>query len=85
MTFKDLVTGPSGALALISTVVVPLIVTLSFGVFIWGVVKYLFLHGSEEKSREEGRWFMLWGIMGLALLFSTWTIVKFLLSTLGIL
>ena len=80
-TFASFVTGLIGA---INTIVVPVIFALAFLVFVWGVVKYFFFNGSDETARTEGKQFMLWGILGLALLFSVWGLVNLLLSTLGI-
>lgn len=87
MTFKDYVGtvgGTTGIVGLLNTVVVPIIFTLAFAAFIWGVVSYFFLHGSDEGKREEGRKFVLWGILGMVVLFSVWGFVNILLSTLGI-
>ncbi|MDE1925385.1 MAG: hypothetical protein KGH79_04405 [Patescibacteria group bacterium] len=85
VTFASFVgSGTTGIIGVLSTIVVPVIFTLAFIVFIWGVVKYFFLHGGEETQREEGRKFILWGIIGMVILFAVWTIVGILLSTLGI-
>jgi hypothetical protein len=84
-TFKSFIgTSSSGIIGVLNTVVVPTIFTLAFGAFIWGVVNYFFLHGTEETKRKEGRYFILWGIIGMVVLVSVWTFVKLLLSTLGI-
>lgn len=85
MTFAQYVGGGSkGVIGLLNTVVVPIIFALAFIAFIWGVVNYFFLHGSDEGKRAEGRQFILWGILGMAVLFSVWGFVRLLLSTLGI-
>lgn len=85
MTFKTFIgSGTTGIIGVLNTIVVPLIFSLAFAAFIWGVVKYFFIHGDEDKSREEGRQFILWGIIGMAVLFSVWGFVNLLLSTLGI-
>lgn len=87
MTFADFVgTSESGTgiIGAINAIVIPVILTLAFVAFVWGVVKYFFLNAGDEAKRAEGRQFVLWGIVGLALLFSVWSIVKILLSTLGI-
>jgi hypothetical protein len=85
MTFAQFVgNGSSGLIGAMNTVVVPVIFVLAFLVFIWGVVKYFFLNGSDEGSREEGRQFILWGIIGMVVLFSVWGLVNLLLSTLGL-
>ena len=85
MTFKNFVgSGSTGLIGVLNTVVVPMIFTLAVAAFIWGVVNHFLLHGGEEKSREEGRQFIFWGIIGLVVLFAVWSIVNLLLSTLGI-
>ncbi len=73
----------TGVIGLLDTVVVPVIFALAFLVFIWGVVNYFFLHVGDEAKRSEGRQFMLWGILGMVVLFSVWGFVNLLLSTLG--
>ena len=85
MTFAEFVgSGTTGVIGALNTVVVPLIFALAFAAFIWGVANYFFLHGGEDKSREEGKQFILWGILGMVVLFSVWGLVNMLLSTLGI-
>ncbi len=85
MTFKDFIgSSTTGLIGAMNTVVVPVILALAFAAFVWGIVYYFFLHGSEETKREEGRQFILWGVVGLAVLFSVWGLVNLLLSTLGI-
>ena len=85
MTFAQFVgSGSTGIIGAINSAVVPFIFTLAFLVFIWGVVNYFFIHGDDEKKRVEGRQFVLWGILGMVVLFSVWGLVNMLLSTLGI-
>lgn len=88
MTFKDFVgdtTGSgTGIIGAISNYVVPVIFAFAFASFVWGVMNYFFIHGDDEKKREEGRQFVLWGILGMVVLFSVWGFVNILLSTLGI-
>lgn len=85
VSFKNFVGGgTAGVIGVFNTVVVPIIFTLAFIFFIWGVVNYFFIHGGEDTSREEGRKFILWGIIGMVVLFAVWGIVNILLSTLGI-
>ncbi len=84
-SFKDFVGGgTTGVIGIINTFVVPVIFTLAFAVFVWSVVNYFFIHGGEEAKREEGRQFILWGIIGMVILFAVWGILNILLSTLGI-
>ncbi|MBI5405672.1 hypothetical protein HY972_01375 [Candidatus Kaiserbacteria bacterium] len=85
MTFKDFIgSGTTGIVGILNTVVVPIIFALAFVAFVLGVVKYFFLTTDNEGDRAAARKFVLWGILGMALLFSVWGVVNILLSTLGI-
>ena len=76
MTFAQYVgDGSTGIIGALNIVVVPVIMTLAFLVFVWGVINYFFLQGADESKRAEGRQFILWGILGMALLFSVWGVV----------
>lgn len=81
MTFKQYV---DGIINLLTAVVVPTIFALAFLVFVWGVVNYFFFSSGDDKKRAEGRAFVLWGILGMVVLFSVWGLVNIVLSTLGI-
>jgi len=81
MTFASWV---NSLLGLVNIVVVPGIFALAFLVFIWGVLKFFFLNGENEESRAQGREFMIWGILGMVLLFGVWGVVNLLISTLGL-
>ena len=85
MTFAQFVgSGTTGIIGLINVVVIPVIFTLAFAAFIWGVVNAFILHGADGTTQKKGRDVALWGLIGLVLLFSIWSIVNILLSTVGI-
>ncbi len=85
MTFKDFIgSGSTGVVGVLSTIIVPTIFAFAFAAFVWGVVNYFFLNSDNETAREEGRSFVLWGILGMVVLFSVWGFVNIMLSTLGI-
>lgn len=85
MTFAQFVgNGSTGLVGVLNTVVVPVIFALAFAFFLWGVLSYFFFHGADETKRTEGRQFVFWGILVMAVLFSVWGLVNLLLSTLGI-
>jgi Na+/proline symporter len=67
---------------LISTAVIPLIFTLAFALFFWGVVQYV-INDSEEAKKAKGRQFMIWGLIALFVMFTVWGIVKLLAATFG--
>lgn len=77
MTFLDLA---QTLVQLANTAVFPLLQAFAFLGFLIGVVRYFFMGG--EEGRSQGRQFMLWSVVGFAVLFSTWGLVNLLLATL---
>jgi hypothetical protein len=51
--------------------------------FIWGVIKFV-INPSEEVKREQGRQFMLWGVIALTVMVCVWGLVAILANTFGI-
>jgi hypothetical protein len=80
MTFAQLV---STIVGLIDWVLIPLIFALAFLAFLWGILKYFFLEAPDE-GKEEGKQFILYGLLGLVVLFSVWGLVNVVLFTFGI-
>lgn len=58
-------------------------VALALLVFFWGLVKFITKAG-DEKSVEEGRNTMVWGLIALFVMISVWGIVNLMGSELGI-
>lgn len=68
---------------LISKSVIPLLIALAVIVFIWGVLKFI-MNAEDSTKREEGRNFIIWGLVGLFVMVSIWGIVNILNSTFGV-
>lgn len=62
---------------------IPLVIGAGVLVFLWGVLMYVLAQGESEK-REEGKKFMIWGIVALFVMTSVWGLVKLLQSTAGV-
>ncbi len=58
-----------------------LFVSLSVGLA-YGVVLY-FLNSDNEQKREQIKGYLLWGIIGVTVVFGLWGFVKILCDTLG--
>lgn len=67
----------------IGAAIIPLIFTIAFLVFIWGVVNYM-RNADNEKKREESKKFIYYGIIGLVVMVSLWGIVKIVTTTFGL-
>jgi len=64
--------------------VIPLIFALALVTFLWGAVNFFIINSDEEAKREQGKQFMLWGIVALAVMLSVWGLVEILTSTFGV-
>ena len=78
-SFKELV----GLFISIIGLLIPLVATLCLLVFFWGTAKFILAAGDENKIKE-GRWFLLWGVIGLFVMVSLWGIVALFTGTLDI-
>lgn len=61
----------------ILTPLVTLLAVIAFALFVWGVVQMIAFGGDEEK-RSIGQKHMVWGIVGLVILFGASGIVSIL-------
>lgn len=60
---------------------VPVLIGAAVLFFLFGVFKTFFLKGDDPSSREQGRQFMLWGIIALFVMVSFWGLVNILTET----
>ena len=60
----------------------PILAGLALLVFFWGMVKFIFNAGDEEK-RKQGKMVMGWGIIALFVVVSIWGIVRFISYSVG--
>lgn len=81
MTFKTFVVA---IIQFLNTSVIPLLLSLAFLVVLWGIAQYFFLKREDPKARTEGMQFMVWGLVGLAVIVSMWGLVGVLLSSFGL-
>ncbi|OGI63920.1 hypothetical protein A2914_02270 [Candidatus Nomurabacteria bacterium RIFCSPLOWO2_01_FULL_41_21] len=61
----------------------PLIVLLfaiAFVVFLYGIVMFL-VNQENEQKRTDGKKHMIWGLVGLTIMFCVWALINLLVST----
>ena len=64
-------------------IVNPIILLLSavaFVVFLWGVFEFI-VHAGDEGKRAEGKSAILWGLVGLVIIFGAYGIINVALGT----
>lgn len=67
---------------LILNPIILLLFAVSTVYFIYGVIKYLSLDPSDGK-RSEARDSIIWGLVGMLIMFSVYGLISFVLSTFG--
>ncbi len=60
---------------------IPLLASVAFLAFVWGVAKYI--RASGQKNASDSKNLLIWGVIGLFVLVTIWGIVAFLKSELG--
>mgnify|MGYP001602086237 CR=1 FL=1 len=63
--------------------IILLLAAVAFVVFLWGVFGFI-AHAGDETKRKEGKDAILWGIIGLAIIFGAYGIINLALGTFGI-
>jgi hypothetical protein len=71
--FNDLILNP----------IILLLFSLSFLYFTYGVVKFLSMDAAD-KGRDEAKRSILWGMVGMLIMFSVYGIIHFVLVSFGI-
>lgn len=61
----------------------PVIAGLALLTFLWGLARFIFRLGNDEKSVEEGKNLMKWGLIALFLLMSFWVIIGLVYNDVG--
>jgi hypothetical protein len=72
------------ATCVIDSAVIPLIFTIAVLAFIWGVVNFFIINSDEEAKRAQGKQFMIWGIIAIAVMLCVWGLAGILGNTFGI-
>lgn len=68
----------------INDILVPALMAIALLVFLWGVFKYFILNHDSDEERATGRQFILWGIIGFAVIVSVWGLVNLVLGVFGL-
>ena len=60
--------------------IIPVVVSLTVAIFLWGTAQYI-MYGDDIEKRKVGRRKMLIGIISLAIMMSFWGLAKMLVGT----
>jgi uncharacterized membrane protein YidH (DUF202 family) len=62
---------------------ITLLAMIAFLYFVWGVVEFI-RNADDESKRKEGRQHIIWGLVGLAVIFGAQAILSILASTISV-
>lgn len=68
---------------LILNPIISLLFALSFVYFIYGIINFIRLEPGDSK-KTEARDAIIWGLVGMLVMFSTYGLISFVLNTFGI-
>ena len=63
--------------------VLPVVASLALLAFLWGLTKFIFRVGGDEKAIVEGKTLMIWGLIALFVMVSIWGIISFVSRDIG--
>lgn len=63
--------------------IIQILFAVAIGYFFYGVMKFV-MNQDNDEAQEEGKKHMLWGIVGIAIMFSVYGILNFINSTVGV-
>ncbi|MDP1689853.1 MAG: hypothetical protein Q8L52_01475 [bacterium] len=63
--------------------IILLLAALAFVLFLWGVFEFI-AHAEDETKRKEGRQAIMWGLIGLVIIFGAYGIINLVLGTFGV-
>ncbi|MEK7135185.1 MAG: hypothetical protein AAB780_00570 [Patescibacteria group bacterium] len=64
-------------------VTIPVVASMTLLVFFWGLVKFIFAVGGDEKAVADGKSLMIWGLLALFVMVAIWGILRFLTGEFG--
>lgn len=70
------------SLRYIFDLIIPLLMAVAMAAFLWGIVKYIYAAGDEEK-RKDAKGIIIYGVLGMFILVAFWGIIQIVAYTFG--
>ncbi len=68
----------------INGVFVPVLMSIAFIVFIYGIFSAFILNSGDEEKRKKGKMVMMYGLIGFAVMVSVWGLVNVFTGSVGL-
>ncbi|HYF12824.1 MAG TPA: hypothetical protein VD928_00800 [Candidatus Paceibacterota bacterium] len=63
--------------------IIALIFAAGLVVFIWGLVEFMWGLSTDAEGKNDGKRHMLWGIIGMFIMFAAFGILRLIANTIG--
>lgn len=68
---------------LILNPLIDMMFVIAFAFFLYGVFEFIVGGSKSADAKTKGKSHMFWGIIGMAIMFSVFGIIKFIMTTIG--
>ena len=84
-SFGEVDTFFNDASSFINDTLIPILIAVSFLIFIWGLVQFFLIAKDDNKeAKQKGKDLMLWGVFAFVIIVSVWGIVALISGGLGL-
>ena len=84
---QEVVAEAAGFVAKVNEIIlfpiIYLLMAIAFLIFLWGCAQYIF-NATNDSAREQGRKHIMWGLVGLFVMVSAWSILAIAAGTFGL-
>lgn len=63
--------------------IIPIVASLAVLAFVWGLAKFIYNVGGDEKAIGDGKNLMKWGLIALFIMISIWGLLRFAYGEFG--
>lgn len=81
MPFAPISSLINAVILFINQFLIPLLLSVAFLMFLFGVYKFFIAGGTSAEERQEGQKYVMWAVIGFAIIFSVWGLVWLILNT----
>ncbi len=71
-------------IGIINNVLVPVIMSAAFIIFVYGIFAAFILGAGDEEKRKKGKTIMMYGLIGFFVMVSVWGLVHILTGSVGL-
>lgn len=84
LTGSNLSNGLREILNFVNQILIPFIIGIAFLFFVWGIVQYFIIGGSNDDAKEKGKSLMIYATLGFVIIIVFWGLVNLIATGIGL-